>query len=99
MGVVVGLSREAFLAWVAASCEEQGVPLHVADPVVVERVRLLLTGRAAASTGRRDSQGTASEARQRRSEVGPWSDQSRQMIWKRAGSSERVPSVPGLIET
>lgn len=34
-------------AWVRSSCERQGVPVVVSDPVVVARVVVLLTGREA----------------------------------------------------
>ena len=33
-------------AWVAASCEAQGVPVKVTDALVVDRVRVLLGGGA-----------------------------------------------------
>jgi len=35
-------------AWVVRSCAEQGVPLLVTDVLVLERVRVLLTGTAGA---------------------------------------------------
>lgn len=41
---VGGVNAEQVRAWVEASCAAQGVPLHLADAVVVERVRVLLTG-------------------------------------------------------
>lgn len=41
------LSDDQLRAWVARSCAEQGVPLHVTDVLVLERVRVLLTGTAA----------------------------------------------------
>ena len=41
------LSDEQLRAWVARSCVEQGVPLQVTDVLVLERVRVLLTGTAA----------------------------------------------------
>lgn len=41
------LSDERLREWVARSCVEQGVPLHVTDVLVLERVRVLLTGTAA----------------------------------------------------
>lgn len=44
------LSDEQLRAWVARSCAEQGVPLHVTDVLVLERVRVLLTGTAAPGT-------------------------------------------------
>jgi len=44
------LSDEQVRAWVERSCAEQGVPLHVTDVLVLERVRVLLTGTAAPST-------------------------------------------------
>lgn len=40
----MGLTGEALAAWVAASCERQGVPLRVADAGVVRRVAVLLGG-------------------------------------------------------
>ena len=41
------LSDEQLQPWVARSCAEQGVPLHITDVLVLERVRVLLTGTAA----------------------------------------------------
>lgn len=41
------ISDEQVRAWVARSCAEQGVPLRVTDVLVIERVRVLLTGTAA----------------------------------------------------
>jgi hypothetical protein len=40
------LSDEQVRAWVARSCAAQGLPVHVTDALVVERVRVLLTGTA-----------------------------------------------------
>jgi type II secretory pathway component PulM len=43
----MGLSdvpADQLLAWVQASTQAQGLPLKVADPATVERVRALLTG-------------------------------------------------------
>jgi hypothetical protein len=40
------LSEEQVHAWVARSCAEQGLPLHVTDVLVLGRVRVLLTGTA-----------------------------------------------------
>jgi hypothetical protein len=39
-------SPEAVAAWVHASCEEQGVPVVVRDPVVLAAVAVLVSGRA-----------------------------------------------------
>ncbi|GAA3774747.1 hypothetical protein GCM10022240_28160 [Microbacterium kribbense] len=36
------IDRELLAAWVAASCAAQGVPVFVADPGVLTRVRTLL---------------------------------------------------------
>ena len=44
------LSDEQVREWVARSCAEQGVPLHVTDALVIGRVRVLLTGTAAPGT-------------------------------------------------
>ena len=41
------LSDERVREWVERSCTAQGVPLHVTDVLVLERVRVLLTGTAA----------------------------------------------------
>lgn len=41
-----GLNPQDVAAWVERSCAAQGVPVHVRDPLVVEQVRVLLTGRA-----------------------------------------------------
>lgn len=41
------LSDDQVRAWVERSCAEQDVPLHVTDMLVLERVRVLLTGTAA----------------------------------------------------
>lgn len=54
------LSEEQVHAWVARSCAEQGVPLLVTDVLVLERVRVLLTG-AAGSGARLASAGLRSE--------------------------------------
>mgnify|MGYP001331189652 CR=1 FL=1 len=50
-----GLSPEDLAAWVAASCEAQGVPEHVTDPLVVSRVSALL-GQARAPGARAPAQ-------------------------------------------
>lgn len=44
--VAIRLSDEQVAAWVARSCSAQGVPVHVTDALVIERVRVLLTGTA-----------------------------------------------------
>ena len=46
------LSDAQVRAWVDRSCAEQGVPLHVTDVLVLERVRVLLTGTAASGRPR-----------------------------------------------
>jgi hypothetical protein len=40
------LSDEELAAWVAASCQAQGVPVKVSEARTVEQVRVLLTGQA-----------------------------------------------------
>lgn len=46
-GCVVGaLTEEQIRVWTATSCAEQGLPVAITDPVVVDRVAVLLTGRA-----------------------------------------------------
>lgn len=40
------LSDEQVRAWVARSCAAQDLPVHVTDALVIERVRVLLTGTA-----------------------------------------------------
>ncbi len=40
-----GLTPAQVEAWVKSSCERQGVPVEVTDPVVVASVVVLLTGR------------------------------------------------------
>jgi hypothetical protein len=59
VGGVTGdrLSDEQVHAWVARSCAEQGVPLLVTDVLVLERVRVLLTGTA--GPGGRPAQNSA----------------------------------------
>lgn len=42
-----GFTTAQVEAWVKASCERQGLPVVVSDPVVVARVVVLLTGREA----------------------------------------------------
>ena len=59
-----GVSREALLAWVAASCERSGVPLYVTDPVALGRVGRLVGGRPGAPARR----ASAEEAPRRRSQ-------------------------------
>jgi hypothetical protein len=46
VGVVGRLSDEQLAAWVAASCQAQGLPVKVSEARVVEQVRVLLTGQA-----------------------------------------------------
>lgn len=46
-------------SWVTASCAAQGVPVKIADPLTIARVRTLLGGADGAADGAR---GTASEA-------------------------------------
>ncbi|MEX2292084.1 MAG: hypothetical protein WD794_17370 [Mycobacteriales bacterium] len=46
MAVEVRLSDEQVRAWVARSCAAQGLPVHVTDALVIDRVRVLLTGTA-----------------------------------------------------
>ena len=51
------LTRAELAAWVAASCERQGVPVKVTDAVVVTNVATLLTdgsARPVAKRGRAD---------------------------------------------
>ena len=40
------LSEAEFVEWVVASCERSGVPVRVADAMVVEQVASVLQGRA-----------------------------------------------------
>ena len=49
------LSPQQIRDWLDASCRQQGVSVSVTDPVVLDRVAVLLTGRAA----RRDPAGVA----------------------------------------
>jgi hypothetical protein len=42
------LSEKQVHAWVAQSCADQGLPLLITDVLVLERVRVLLTGTASA---------------------------------------------------
>lgn len=44
----MAIDRDALRAWVAASCEAQGLEVLVSDPGVVARVGVLLGGREAA---------------------------------------------------
>jgi hypothetical protein len=46
VGVVARLSDEQLVAWVAASCQAQGVSVKVSEARTVEQVRVLLTGQA-----------------------------------------------------
>jgi hypothetical protein len=46
VAVDAGLSDAQVRAWVARSCAAQGLPVHVTDALVIERVRVLLTGTA-----------------------------------------------------
>ncbi len=65
------LSEEQVHAWVARSCAEQGLPLLVTDVLVLERVRVLLTGTAAPTRGpMSDSAGAGSEPPERLHPVG-----------------------------
>ncbi len=59
------LNREGLAAWVERSCAAQGVPVKITDPVLIEQVRVLLTGQAgrAAPPARR---GTGKARRARR---------------------------------
>lgn len=50
---------EQVRAWVTRSCAAQGVPVHVTDALVVERVRVLLTGTAVPSRRPAGSSSTA----------------------------------------
>jgi hypothetical protein len=59
------LSDEQLRAWVARSCAEQDVPLHVTDVLVLERVRVLLTGTAAPAPGLRPCLSMPGEVPQR----------------------------------
>ncbi len=53
VGVVVGMTDEAFAAWVTASCERQGVPVKVTDVRVVAEVAALLSGGTARPPAKR----------------------------------------------
>jgi len=44
--VRMGLTSEALAAWVAASCAAQGVPVHLTDPLVIQKVVALMGGAA-----------------------------------------------------
>jgi hypothetical protein len=59
--VAVGarLSDQQVRAWVANSCAAQGLPVHVTDALVVERVRVLLTGTAGRTSRPAGSSSTA----------------------------------------
>jgi hypothetical protein len=63
------LSEEQVHAWVVRSCAEQGVPLLVTDVLVLERVRVLLTGTAGLGA-RPASAGVRSESPDRLHAVG-----------------------------
>jgi hypothetical protein len=71
------LSAEVINAWVRASCELQGLAVHVTDPQVLGKVAVLLTGKAGTGAAR-----AAARVRQSRS-----ADQSRQIGSTRDGSS------------
>lgn len=49
----MALTDEEIRRWVAASCQDQGVPLTVTDPSTVRQVAVLLTGRAASQPAER----------------------------------------------
>lgn len=57
-----GLSREAFAAWVAGTCERSEVPLFVTDPAALAQVGRLVGGRLGAPARR----ASAEEAPRRR---------------------------------
>lgn len=59
VAVDTGLSDEQVRAWVARSCAAQGVPVHVTDALVIERVRVLLTGTAGPTSRPARSSSTA----------------------------------------
>ena len=63
------LSEEQVHAWVVRSCAEQGLPLHVTDVLVLERIRVLLTG-TAGPDARPASAGARSEPPDRLHPVG-----------------------------
>ena len=44
--VPVGVDRGEVARWLAASCEAQGVPVRIVDPLIVRNVVTLLDGRA-----------------------------------------------------
>ena len=44
VGAMARLSEEALAAWVAASCEESGVPVFVTDPRVLRQVAVAVGG-------------------------------------------------------
>ena len=44
--VPVGVDRDEVARWLAASCEAQGVPVRIVDPLIVRNVVTLLDGRA-----------------------------------------------------
>ena len=60
--VAIRLSDEQVRAWVARSCSAQGVPVHVTDVLVLERVRVLLTGTAGPTRQAGSSSSAASRA-------------------------------------
>jgi hypothetical protein len=64
------LSEEQVHAWVARSCAEQGLPLLVTDVLVLERVRVLLTGTAGPGGQRSPATAVRSEPPDRLHPVG-----------------------------
>lgn len=53
----MGLSGDALAAWVAASCERQGVPVRVTDAGIVSRLVVLLDGGPPAQRAKRAADG------------------------------------------
>jgi len=53
MSLGFGVDRDAFDAWLAASCAAQGVPVELADPVTIQHLGTLLGRRPAAGRPRR----------------------------------------------
>ena len=60
VGALMGIDREALLAWLEASCRVQEVPLLVTDAGVVSQIGVLLRGRDAAWQPRSGERGTRS---------------------------------------
>lgn len=71
VGVMARLTPEAVHAWVATSCEQQGLPLHITDPLVIEQVRVLLTGEPKPNSAGQAGPGAAGRARQREGKPAP----------------------------